>query len=176
VGVQEVDGPPPTEVPVTAAEELIAPEEAAQRLGLAVRQPSYLPEGFQLARSSYHPQSANTPEQGMFVLIYTIGGADPTTLAGTEAPRFFIYQDRASPDSVAVMNGQAEDVLIGDSLPASYVRALWMPGQQGTLESADPNAESLFFEDDDVRVIITYRNGDQEKEELIRIAESMLNQ
>jgi len=176
VGVQEVNGPPPTEVPVTAAEELIAPEEAAQRLGLAVRQPSYLPEGFQLARSSYHPQSASTPEQGMFVLIYTVGGTDPTTLAGTEAPRFFIYQDRASSDRTAVMNGQAEDVLIGDSLPASYVRALWVPGEQGTLETTDLTAESLIFEDDDVRVIITYRNGDQEKEELIRIAESMLNQ
>ncbi len=67
-------------------------------------------------------------------------------------------------------------MLIGDSLPGSYARYLWVPGEQGTLESADPNAESLFFEDDDVRVIITYINGDQEKEELIRIAESMLNQ
>jgi hypothetical protein len=77
---------------------------------------------------------------------------------------------------MAVMNGHAEDVLIGDSLPASYARFLWDTGEQGTLEGADPNAESLFFENDDVRVSITYINGDQEKEELLRIAESMLNQ
>ena len=175
VGVQEVDGPPPTEVPVTAAEELIAPEEAAQHLGLAVRQPSYLPEGFQLARSSYYSQSVTTPEQGMFVLIYTIGGADPTTVKLGE-PLLAIYQERASSDTMAVMNGQAEDVLIGDSLPGSYAHFLWVPGEQGTLEGANPNAESLFFENDGVRVIITNKDGGQEKEELLRIAESMLNQ
>jgi hypothetical protein len=175
VGVQEVNGPPPTEVPVTAPEELVVPEEAAQHLGLAIRQPSYLPEGFQLARSSYYAQSVTTPEQGTFLLTYTLGGVDPTTLADTD-PQLLIYQDRASPDNLAVMNGQAEDVLIADSLPGSYASALWMPGEQGTLEGADPNAESLIFEDADVRVIITYMNGDQEKEELLRIAESMLGQ
>jgi len=175
VGVEEVDGPPPAELPVTAPSELIAPEEAADRLGLAVRQPSYLPEGFELARSSYHPQSASTPEQGMFVLIYTVGGADPTIFADTE-PQLLIYQERASPNTVVAESGQAEDVLIGDSLPGTYVRALWAPGEQGTLEGADANAGSLIFHDADVRVIITYVNGNQEKEELLRIAESMLSQ
>jgi hypothetical protein len=175
VGVEEVDGPPPTEVPVTAPAEFIAPEEAADRLGLAVRQPSYLPEGFELAGSSYHPQSASTPEQAMFVLIYTVGAADPATLADTE-PQLFIYQERASPNTVVVESGQAEDVLIGDSLPGTYVRALWAPGEQGILDGADANAESLIFHDDALRVIITYVNGDQEKEDLLRIAESMLSQ
>ncbi|UCH86543.1 MAG: hypothetical protein JSU97_08455 [Dehalococcoidia bacterium] len=175
VGVQEVNGPPPTEVPVTAPEELTTSEEARQLLGLAVSQPSYLPEGFQLARSSYYAQSVTTPEQGTFLLTYTLGGTDPTTLADTD-PQLLIYQDRASPDSVAVMNGQAEDVLIAGSLPASYVRALWVPGDQGVLEGPDTNAETLIFEDADVRVIITYINGDQEKAELLRIAESMLGQ
>jgi hypothetical protein len=173
VGVQEVDGPPPTEVPVTASETPIAPEEATQRLGLAVRQPSYLPEGFQLARSSFYPQSITTPEQGTFLLVYTVGGADPTTLADTE-PQLLIYQDRTSPDTMAVMNGQAEDVVLAGDVPATYARFLWTTGEQGTLEGADPSAESLFFDNGDVHVIITYINADQEKEELLRIAESML--
>ena len=176
VGVEEVDGPPTTQVPTTAPEEPIAPEEAAQRLGIAVRQPSYLPEGFQLASSVYYPQSLTSPEQGTFVLIYTIGGVDPETLVGTTAPRLLIYQERASSDSMAVMNGQAEDVLLAGSVPGTYARFLWAAGDQGALEGADPSAESLFFEDGDVRVAITYRNGDQEKEELLRIAESMLSQ
>ena len=78
---------------------------------------------------------------------------------------------------MAVMNGQAEDVVLAaDDVPATYARALWTAGDQGTLEDADPNAESLFFDNDGVRVIITYRNGDQQKEELVRIAESMLSQ
>lgn len=176
VGVDEVDGPPPTEVPIMAPEELIAPEEAAQRLGLTLSQPSYLPDGFELARSSYHPRSITSPEQGMFVLIYTIGGVDPETLVGTNEPRLLIYQERASSDTMAVMTGQAEDLVLAGDVPGTYARALWTAGEQGTLEETDPNAESLFFNNDDVRVIITYRNGDQEKEELVRIAESMLNQ
>ncbi|KPK21942.1 MAG: hypothetical protein AMJ76_01395 [Dehalococcoidia bacterium SM23_28_1] len=175
VGVEEVDGPPPTEVPVTAPEELIAPEEAAQRLGLAVSQPSYLPEGFELARSSYHPRSITSPEQGMLVLAYTIGGIDPTTVSVGE-PILVIYQERASSDTMAVMNGQSEDLLLAGDVSATYAHALWIAGEQGTLEGTDPNAESLFFINGDVRVIITYRDGDQEKEELVRIAESMLTQ
>jgi hypothetical protein len=175
VGVEEVDGPPPTEVPVTASETPIAPEQAADLLGLAIRQPSYLPEGFQLARSTYHPQSASNPEQGMFVLTYTIGGADSATIS-LEEPLLVIYQQRASSDSIAVMSGQAEDVVLAGGVPATYARALWTAGEQGTLDGTNQNAESLFFEHDGVRIIITYKNGDREKEELVRIAESMLNQ
>jgi len=175
VGVEEVDGPPPTQVPTTAPEELIAPEEAAQRLGFAVSQPSYLPEGFQLARSSYYPQSPTSPEQGTFRLVYTIGGADPTKVSIGE-PLLIIYQEKASSDSVAVMNGQAEDVMLAGHVPGTYGHALWAAANQGTLEGAAPNAESLLFNNDDVRVIITYKDGNQEKEELLRIAESMLSQ
>ncbi len=175
VSVQEVDGPPPAEVPTSLPGQPMLPEQAQSLMALPVREPSYLPEGFELASSLYYAESATSPEQGTFALIYTIGGVEPETLAGTNEPRLLIYQDRASSDSVAVMDGQAEDVLIGDSLAGSYASTLWVPGEQGTLEGVNPNAESLLFEDDGVRVIITYRNGDQEEEELLRIAESMLS-
>ncbi len=175
VGVDEVDAPPHTEIPVTAFEEVIAPEEAAERLGFTVREPSYLPDGFQLARSSYHPQSITSPEQGMSVLTYTIGAVDPETLVGTNQPRLVVYQEMASAsDVVWVQTGQAEDVLVGDSVPGTYAHPVWAPTEQGTLESADPSIEGLIFEDDGVRVTVIYMNGDQEKEELLRIAESML--
>ena len=176
VGVEEVEGPPPTQVPTTAPGELIAPEDAAQRLGFPVRQPAYLPEGFQLARSSYHAESITSPEQGMSVLIYTIGGVDPGTLVGTDAPRLVIYQEQASSDSVAVMNGQAEDVVLAGHVSATYAQALWAAGDQGTLVGADASAKSLIFDHDGARVVITYRNGDQVEEELLRVAESMLSQ
>ncbi|MGQ9572434.1 MAG: hypothetical protein ACUVV3_04515, partial [Dehalococcoidia bacterium] len=176
VGVQEVDGPPPAEVPISAPAESVAPEEAAHRLALAIRQPSYLPEGFQFASSLYYPQGLTSPERGTFVLVYTLGGVDPQTLAGTKQPRLLIYQERTSADSMAVMNGEAEQVMLAGHVPATYARALWTPGQQGTLEGADLNAQSLFFNNGDVRVMITYRNGGQEKEQLVRIAESMLSQ
>jgi hypothetical protein len=175
VGVQEVDGPPPTEIPTSLPGQLLLPEEAQSLLGLPVRAPSYLPEGFELASSLYYPESMTTPEQGTYALIYTIAGADPTTVKLGE-PLLVIYQERASSDIMAVMDGQAEDVLIGGSVPGSYARFLWVPGERGTLEGANPNAESLFFEDDGLRVIITNKDGDQQKEELLRIAESMLDQ
>jgi hypothetical protein len=174
VGVQEVDGPPPAEVPKSLPGQPMLPEQAQSLMALPVREPSYLPEGFELASSLYYAESATSPEQGTFVLIYTIGGIDPATVNLGE-PLLMIYQERASSDSVAVMDGQAEDVLIGDSLAGSYASALWMPGEQGTLEGVDASAESLFFENDGVSAIITYRNGDGEKEELLRIAESMLD-
>jgi len=174
VSVEEVDGPPPAEVPVSMWDEPMAPEEAGSLLGLPVSEPSYLPEGFQLARSSYYRESITTPEQGTFLLTYTVGGADPATLTDTD-PQLLIYQDRTTPDSMAVMNGQAEDLLLAGHVPGTYARFLWTTGEQGTLEGADPNAESLFFDNDEVRVNITYINGDQEKEELVRIAESMLS-
>jgi hypothetical protein len=173
VGVQEVDGPPPAEVPTSLPGQPMLPEQAQSLMALPVTEPSYLPEGFELASSLYYAESITSPEQGSFVLIYTIGGADPTTVELGE-PLLVIYQERASSDTMAVMNGQAEDVLIGDSLPGSYAHFLWVPGEQGTLEGANPNAESLFFENDGVRVIITNKDGGQEKEELLRIAESML--
>jgi hypothetical protein len=176
VGVEEVDGPPPTEVPVTASKTPIAPEQASALLGFAVRQPSYLPDGFQLARSSYYPQSPSSPEQATLLLTYTVGGVDPGTLVDTREPYIFIYQQRASSDSMAVADGQAEDVALAGGVPGTYARFLWTAGAQGTLEGADQNAESLFFEHDGVLVIITYSNADQPKEELVRIANSMLDQ
>ena len=176
VGVEEVDGPPATQLPTSMPGESVPIEEAQSRLGLLLKQPSYLPQGFQLASSLYYPQSITSPEQGTFVLVYTIGGADPTTIANTD-PQLLIYQERAtSADVLWVQSSQAEDVLLAGSVPGTYARALWAAGDQGALEGADPNAESLLFEDDGVRIIITYRNGDQEKEQLLRIAESMLSQ
>ena len=177
VGVEEVDGPPPSQIPTMTPGEVVPLEEAQSRLGLSLREPSYLPEGFDLASSLYYPQSATSPERGTFVLIYTIGGVDPETLAGTTEPRLLVYQESAtSADVIRVESGQAEDVLLAGSVPGTYARALWAPGNQGSLEGTDPNAESLLFNNDGVRVVITYRYGDQEKEELLRIAESMLSQ
>jgi hypothetical protein len=175
VGVQEVDGPPPNEVPTSVPGQSMLPEQAQSLMALPLKEPSYLPDGFELASSLYYAESMTSPEQGTYVLMYTIGGVEPETVAGTEAPRLSIYQERTSSDTMAVMNGQAEDVLIGDSLPGSYARFLWVPGEQGALEGADASAESLFFDNDGVRVTITYRNGGQEKENLLRIAESMLS-
>ncbi len=176
VGIEEVSGPPPAQVPSVSPEEVMPIDDAQLRLGIPLREPSYLPQGLQLARSSYYPQGIPSPEQGMFVLSYTPGGVVPSTIAGQGKPELIIYQEKASLNAWGVQSDEAEDVLIRGSVPATYARALWVPGEQGTLEGVDANAESLFFDDSDVRIVITYKNGGGVREELLRIAESMLAQ
>jgi hypothetical protein len=176
VGVDGADQPPPTQVPTTAAVELVSPEQAAERLGIPVRQPTYLPDGFQLASSAYYDQSGTSPEQGQFALFYTVGGVDPDSLKGQTDPRIIIYQERATPSTITENNAHIEEVIIGGSLPATYVRGMWAPGPDGTLQWVEDHAEVLVFDQDSVRTFIVYRYGEDEKGELLKIAESMLAQ
>jgi hypothetical protein len=169
VGVDGADGPPPTQVPTKLPVEEVSPEEAAQRLGLPVRQPTYLPDGFELASSAYYAQSVTTPEQGMYQIEYAPGGVP---LNGE--PQIIIYQERATPSTITENNAYIEQVTIGGSLTGTYVRGIWAPGSDGTLEWVESDAEVVVFDHDGVRTFITYHYGQNEKDELLKIAESML--
>jgi hypothetical protein len=173
VGVQGVEEPPPTQVPVHAPKENVSPEQAAERLGIPVRQPTYLPEGFELASSSYYEQSGTTPEEGQFVLFYTLGGVDPATVPLRD-PMLIIYQEQATVSTIAEKSAYIEEIVIAGSVPGTYVRGMWAPAEDGTLQWVDDEAEVLVFDHDGVRTFIVYRYGEQEKKELLKIAESML--
>ena len=175
VGVQGVDEPPPTQVPVHPPKESVSPEQAGERLGLSVTQPTHLPDGFQMASSDYYAQSGTTPEQGMFVLVYTLGGVDPQTVPLAD-PLLLIYQERSTPNVIAQKTAQIENVAVGDSLPGTYVQGMWAPGEDGTLQWVEDHAEVLVFDNDGVRTFIVWKNAQQEKDELVKIAESMLAQ
>jgi hypothetical protein len=168
-GVQGVDEPPPTQVPVRLPSETVSPQEAAERLGISVGQPSYLPDGFQLASSDYYVQSVTTPEQGMYQLVCAPGG-----VARDGEPQIIIYQEQATTSTIAQKNAYIEDVVIGGSLPATYVRGIWQAGQDGMLQWVEGDAEVLVFDQNGVRTFIVYRYGEQEKDELLKIAQSML--
>jgi hypothetical protein len=45
---------------------------------------------------------------------------------------------------------------------------------EGTLQWADADAGRLVFTNDGIRTVIVYRNGENAKDELVRMAESML--
>lgn len=173
VGVDGVDGPPPTQVPTTTPMERVSPEQAAERLGIPVRQPTYLPDGFELAASLYYPQSGTSPEQGQSVLIYTVGGVDYKTVPLAD-PMLLIYQERSTPNVIAEKTAQIENVIVGDSLPGTYVKGMWAPAEDGTLQWVEDHAEVLVFDNDGVRTFIVWKNAQQEKEELLKIAESMV--
>ena len=175
VGVQGVEGPPPTQVPTTVPAEKVSPEQAAQRLGIPVRQPSYVPNGFELASSLDYREGITSPEQGMYQLIYTEGGIDPKTVPLAD-PLLLIYQERATSDTIAQKSAHIEDIVIGDSLPGTYVQGIWAPGPDGTLEWVEGDAEVLAFDHDGVRTFIVWKMGQDKKEDLLRIDESMLAQ
>jgi len=175
VGVQGVDGPPPTQVPLYLPKENVSPDEATQRLGMPVGQPTYLPEGFELASSLYYPQSITSLEQGMYQLVYTLGGVDPKSVPLTD-PVLLIYQERATSNTIAEKSAYIEQVVIGGSLPGTYVQGVWSAGPDGTLEWVEDDAEVLVFDQDSVRTFIVWKKGQHEKDELLRIAESMLAQ
>jgi hypothetical protein len=176
VGVDGTDSPPPTQVPTTVPVEEVSPQQATERLGIPVEQPSYLPAGFQLASSQYYPQSVTTPEQGMYQLVATLGGVDPGTLRGETDPRIIIYQERATSSTISENSAYIEEIVVGGSLPGTYVRGMWNAGPDGTLEWVEGNAEVLVFDQDGVRTFIVYRFGQGEKDDLLKIAESMLPQ
>ncbi len=173
VGVEEVDGPPPTQVPTFYPEQSISPQEAQDLLGVPVSEPSYLPEGFALASSLYYSESYTSPEQGMFTLVYTSNGVDPAAVP-VEEPVLMIYQEQATNDTVAVQTGQAEDVILAGSVPATYAYGTWSPDTDGTLHWTDTDTQRLIFENGEVRTVIVYRNVENAKDELVRVAESML--
>ena len=122
VGVEGVDEPPPTQVPVTLPGEEVSPEQAAERLGIPVTRPAYLPAGFELASSAYYSRSVTTPEQGMYQLVATVGGVDPDSLRGQPDPRIIIYQEQATSSTIAQKTAYIEQITIGGSIPATYVQ------------------------------------------------------
>ena len=168
-GVQGVDEPPPTQVPIITNITSVSPEEAASRLGLPLLEPTYMPEGFQLGSRSYVPVAITSPEQGMYQLEYAPGG-----VPRDGEPQIIIYQERTTPNTIAEKSAYIEEATIGDSLTGTYVRGIWRAGPDGTLGWAEGDAEVLVFEQNGVRTFIVYRYGEQEKDELVKIAESML--
>jgi hypothetical protein len=168
VGVQGVDEPPPTQVPVRLPNETVSPQEAAERLGVEVVQPTYVPEGFKLASSHYYSQSITTPEQGMYQLVYAPG--EPKD----GEPQIVIYQEQATSSTIAQKNAYIEQVTVGGSVPSTYVRGIWQAAPDGTLEWVEGDAEVLVFDNNGVRTFIVYRYGEQEKDDLLKMAESML--
>ncbi len=175
VGVAGVDGPPPTQVPVHPSKETVSPEQAGELLGLPVRQPTYLPEGFKLASSMYYAEGRMSPEQGSYQLIYTQGGVEPESVPLTD-PIILIRQEASTPDAVAQQTDHIETVLIGSAVPATFAQGMWVAGADGALQWADANAQTLVFDQNGVRTSIVWKMAQDDKEELLKIAESMLAQ
>jgi hypothetical protein len=173
VGVEGVEEPPPTQAPTTVPAEEVSPQQAAELLGIAVKAPTYAPDGYVLASAAYYNQSPVSPEQGMYQLVYTLGGVEPKSVPLDDS-LLLIYQEQATPSSIAQKSAYIEEAVIAGSLPATYVRGIWQTGPDGALEWVEGKAEVLVFDSNGVRTYIVWKNVQQEKDELLKIAESML--
>ena len=112
----------------------------------------------------------------MYQLVATLGGVDPSTLRGETDPRIIIYQERATSSTITENSAHIEEIVIAGSLPGTYVQGMWQAGLDGTLEWVEDDAEVLVFDQNDVRTFIVYRYGQEQKDEMLKIAESMLAQ
>ena len=153
---------------------VVSPDRPQQRLGIPVRQPTYLPDGFELASSVYYSTRAARPRsRGCSSTRLRPRRVDPETLRTTtrassstkSGPRPAPLQ-RRTPISRRSSSAARS--------PATYVRGIWQAGPDGTLEWVEDHAEVLVFDQNGVRTFIVYRYGEQEKDELLKIAESML--
>ena len=89
-------------------------------------------------------------------------------------PSIIIYQEQATSSTIAEKTAYIEQITIGGSLPATYVRGTGKPDPTARWSGSEVDAEVLVFDQNGVRTFIVYRYGQEQKDELVKIAESML--
>ena len=171
VGVSETDTPPivsPTTDIVQGRDVSVA--QAAELLGLPVREPRFIPSGFQQVSSRYFPQPLTASEGGVFLLAYA---AEITETTATP-PTILIYQEHASGDDIVVLEGSALDLALSDGTPATYVQGAWQTSSSLIVWGED-GVQTLIFDRGGLRTIIQYRSGAPwSPDELGSIAEGMI--
>ena len=105
----------------------------------------------------------------MYQLEYAPGG-----VPRDGEPQIIVYQEQATSSTIAEKTAHIQEVTVAGSVPATYVKGTWQAGPDGTLEWAEGDAEVLVFDQNGVRTFIVYRYDQEQKDELVKIAESML--
>lgn len=170
VGVSETTTPPavapPTEV-VQAQD--VSIEEASGLLGLPLRGPTFLPEGFREVSSRYYAQSLSAADGGVFVLAYQ----SQPSVDEAALPTLLIYQERAGESDIAVEEGFVQDLTLPDGTAASYFEGSWRPAGS-ELVWGDPAAQTVVVDADGVRTIIQYVDGPRlDPAELLAVAAAL---
>lgn len=168
VAVSETASPPPEQ----AVNEVIEPrdvtlQEAQGLLGLAVAEPTYVPQGYQKVSSRYFPQGITSTEGGVFVLAYESTDGDPNAV--------LTYQERATGTSIAVSKGFAQDIQLLPGLTATYVQGSWSTVGSGTTWSAD-SGQTIVFDQDGLRTIVVAPEDDPPATTLRTMAASLAEQ
>ncbi len=169
VGAAET-APPPSLPPATAAVQGtdVTAARASEMLGLPVSEPTFVPAGFQRVASRFFDQALTAAEGGTFLLAYA-------GTSGTATPAILIYQEGAGGNDIAIQPGAAQDFILPDGTPATYIQGSWRPAVAGSgVAWSSEAAQTLVFDRQGVRTIIQYR-GDAELDayQLLTVAASM---
>lgn len=168
-GITETSAPPAVPWSSETQEGIDVTTGQAQALmGLPLRTPSYLPQGFEQVASQYFSRGITAAEGGLFQLVYERANADvnPATI--------IIWQEQASPDTVAVQSGFAQPLTLNNGLEATYFEGMWRV--QGTeIVWGDDGAQTILFDQGPLRTIILYLDSDKlDRQALLAIANSMV--
>ena len=163
IGVTE-SGPPPvgtSSSTVTGAD--VDLTTAAALMGLPVRQPASLPDGFRPASSRYFPQPLTADRGGLFALSYEQPGSEATLM---------VYQEADSGVDLTAAAGSPTDITIAAGVPATYFEGAWRT-TDGRFVWDSTGSQSLVFDHAGIRTIIQYRGSHIAEQALIAVADSM---
>jgi len=135
---------------------------AASLMGLPVRAPANLPDGFRLVSSRYFPQPLTADHGGLFALSYEQAGGDATLM---------VYQEADSGVDLAAGDGSASDVTLAGGVPGTYFEGAWRTAD-GLVWSA-AGSQSVVIDHAGVRIVIQYSGPHMDAPALIAVADSM---
>ena len=171
VGVSETNAPPIVSHTTDIVQGRdVSAAQAAELLGLPVREPRFILSGFRQVSSRYFPRPLTASEGGVFLLAYA---AEITEKTATP-PTILIYQEHASGDDIVVLKGSTLDLTLSDGTPATYVQGAWQASSSQIVWGED-GVQTLVFDRAGLRTIIQYRGGAPwSPDELGSIAEGMI--
>lgn len=163
-GVRESEPPPVAPADPTVVQGAdVSTQDAAQLLGLPLREPSPVPAAFQLTSARFFPRAISADQGGFFLLTYVSADA-----------KLLVFQESADASDIAVAPGSATDIVLSGGVPATYVQGSWQP-DGGQFAWAVDGAQSIVFDRDGVRTVIQY-DGPAANPALLRsISESMMS-
>lgn len=168
VAVTETDGGPEVSPPTETMEGRdVTTAEAQELLGLPVREPTYLPAGFQKTVSKYFSRPITADRSGLFTLVYE------RTDDEEEMQTLIVWQEHASTGTLAVQSGYAQPLTVG-GVEGTYYEGTWHKVGSEIIWGSE-GSQTLIFDHDGVRTIIQYLGSARlALRELVAIAESMM--
>jgi hypothetical protein len=162
---------PPAVPPVT---EVIQSDDttaaqASALLGLTVYEPTLMPAGYHEASSRYFPDAIVAETGGVYTLVYEGSGM------GESSATILIYQERTSSSSIAVEEGFAQDILLSNDTPATWISGTWRP-LGSTLTWGEDDALTVIFDLGGLRTIIQTTDNGLLLQDIVTIADSMAKQ